>query len=127
MARPRAKELTERELEIMHIFWDKGEITAQQVRDELTRSSGRDLAYTTIATLVRILLDKGFLAQTYFQRPYRFKPGRSFEEVSKNLVSDMVERVFCGSREQLLLGLVGKKLTAKERAAVKKLLQEDKS
>lgn len=35
MARPAAKELTERELEIMHIFWDKGELTAPQVRDHL--------------------------------------------------------------------------------------------
>src|SRR5262249_17812138 len=46
MARPRASELTERELEIMHLFWDRGEQTAAAARDELARS-GRDLAYTT--------------------------------------------------------------------------------
>ena len=54
MSRPRAKELTERELEVMHAFWRKGETTAVDVRDELAREV-RDLAYTTVATLVRIL------------------------------------------------------------------------
>ena len=41
MARPRAKELTERELEVMHVFWDRGDSTAVEVRDEL-EESGRD-------------------------------------------------------------------------------------
>ena len=63
MARPPAKELTERELEIMHVFWRDGELTASAVRDRLA-DGGRDLAYTTVATLVRILVDKGFLKQT---------------------------------------------------------------
>jgi BlaI family penicillinase repressor len=76
MARPRAKELTERELEIMQVFWDHGEQSAQELRDRLD-DSGRDLAYTTVATLVRILHDKGFIEQTVEERPFRFQPVRS--------------------------------------------------
>ena len=125
MARPKAKELTERELEIMHIFWESGEMTAQEVRNQLA-ASGRDLAYTTVATLVRILLDKDFLTQTHDVRPFRFQPARSFEDVSGSLIRDLVERVFGGSREQLLLRLMDERLTAKERAAIKKLLREKK-
>ena len=60
MPRPKAKELTERELEIMHVFWQSGELTAADARDRLA-GEGRDLAYTTVATLVRILLEKGFI------------------------------------------------------------------
>jgi BlaI family transcriptional regulator, penicillinase repressor len=60
MARPPAKELTERELEIMHIFWRHGELTAAAVRDHLAQQ-GRELAYTSVATLVRILVDKGYM------------------------------------------------------------------
>ncbi len=63
MARPRARELTERELEVMHVFWDRGESTVAKVRDDLT-AAGRRLAYTTVATLTRILTEKGFLEQT---------------------------------------------------------------
>ena len=126
MARPRAKELTERELEVMHVFWDRGEITAVDAREELARA-GRDLAYTTVATLVRILTEKGFLQQTNDERPFRYKPVRSFEEVSGSLVSDLVQRVFGGSREMLLMRLIDqKKLSARERALLEEILKEQR-
>jgi BlaI family penicillinase repressor len=125
MARPRAKELTERELEVMHAFWSGGAATAQEIRDKLSKS-GRDLAYTTVATLIRILCEKEFLEQLPGERPFQYQPLRSFDEVSRNLLGDLVERVFGGSREQLLLRLVDeRKLTAKERAALKKILREE--
>ena len=124
MARPRAKELTERELEIMQIFWDHGEQTAQDVRDQLAES-GRDLAYTTVATLVRILHEKGFIEQTHNERPFRFKPVRSFEEVSGNLVNDLLRRVFGGSREKLLVSLMGQEqLSPTERDMLRRILEE---
>lgn len=124
MARPRARELTERELEVMHVFWTRGESTAAEVRDALS-AAGRELAYTTVATLVRILAEKDFLRQTTDQRPFRYRPVRSFEEVSGSLLGDLVERVFGGSREQLLLRLFDRKrLTARERAMLEAILRE---
>ena len=98
MARPKSPELTERELEIMHVFWDRGVKTAQEVRDELA-TRGRDLTYTTVATLVRILAEKGFVRQTNAERPYTYEPVRGFEEVSQSLVNHLVSRVFGGSLE----------------------------
>lgn len=127
MARPKAMELTERELEIMHVFWKRGELTAGDVRDELARS-GRDLAYTTVATLVRILLEKDFIQQTNAERPFRYRPIRSFDDVSGRLLGDLVKRVFRGSREHLLVRLTeDRKLTAKERALLEKILREQQS
>ena len=124
MARPKAKELTERELEVMQAFWQAGETTAADVRDALAKE-GRDLAYTTVATLVRILCDKGFLIQTNDERPFTYKPARSFDDVSGNLVWDLVERLFGGKREQLLVRLLEeKRLTAKERAAIEEILKK---
>lgn len=126
MARPRAKELTQRELELMHVFWIRGESTVAEVRDELARA-GRDLAYTTVATLTRILTEKGFLEQTNDERPFQYRPVRSFEEVSGSLVGDLVERVFRGSREQLLVRLLEQRnLTSKERALLESILREEK-
>jgi len=126
MARPRAKELTERELEVMHVFWGRGQSTAAEIRDQLA-AVGRDLAYTTVATLVRILTEKQFLEQTNADRPFKYRPVRGFEEVSRSLLGDMVERVFRGSREQLLLRLLEeRKLTAKERAMLESILREQK-
>lgn len=126
MARPKARELTERELELMHVFWKQGETTAADVREAMAEA-GRDLAYTTVATLVRILVEKGFLEQTNEERPFRYRPVRSYEEVSASLLGDLVHRVFRGSREQLLLRLVEqRKLTAKEKALLESILREER-
>jgi len=127
MARPRAKELTERELEVMHVFRDRGESTVSDIRDRLSEA-GRDLAYTTVATLVRILSEKGFLEQTNDERPFRYRPLRTFDEVSGSLLGDLVQKVFGGSREELLVKLLDqKKLTAKERAILEGILGEKRS
>lgn len=129
MARP-AKELTERELEVMHVFWElgdlrrQGETTAQEVRDRLART-GPDLTYTTVATLVRILHEKGFLEQTNDERPFRYRPARSHQDVCRRVLADVLRRVFRGSREQLLLRLVEqRKLTARERSLLEEVLKE---
>ena len=124
MARPPAKELTERELEIMQVFWKRGELSVADVQQALA-DAGLERAYTTVATLVRILCDKLFVEQTNQERPFRFRPAKSYEEVSGRLLSDLVERVFQGSREQLLVRLMGeKKLSAKERAMLEQILKE---
>lgn len=123
MARPPAKELTERELEIMQVFWQRGALSVAEVKDDLAKA-GLERAYTTVATLVRILADKGFLQQVNDQRPFIFQPAKSYEEVSGKLLTDLVERVFQGSREQLLVRLMEqKKLSAKERAALEMVLK----
>ncbi len=131
MARPRAKELTDRELEIMQIFWDlpkdDSELTVAEVRDRLAESQ-RDLAYTTVATLVRILMEKNFLDQTKSERPFCYRARRSFEDVSGSLLGDLLDRVFRGSRELLLKQLVDEqKLTARERQVLEDILRESNS
>ena len=124
MARPPARELTERELEVMHIFWERGESTVAEVRDVLA-ARGLDRAYTTVATLVRILAEKQFLIQTNDERPFSYKPARSYEEVSRRLLGDLIDRVFRGSRELLLVRLMEQKtLTAKERTLLEEALRQ---
>jgi BlaI family transcriptional regulator, penicillinase repressor len=127
MARPTAKELTERELEVMHIFWTQGTLTAQETRD-LLAETGLDLAYVTVANLIRLLVDKGFLQAVNEDRPIQYLPIRSFDEVSRSLLGDLVKRVFNGSRERLLVQILGgqKKLTAKERDLLEQILKEQK-
>src|SRR5262245_14852334 len=118
MVRPAAKELTERELEVMHVFWKRGELSAAAARDGLAEL-GIDRAYVTVANLVRLLEEKGFLEQTNEERPFTYRPVRAFKDVSRSLVRELLERVFHGSREELLVQVLGqKKLTAKERAVL---------
>jgi predicted transcriptional regulator len=127
MARPTSHELTERELEVMHQFWKTGESAVADVRDALA-AAGVDLAQTTVGTLVRILVEKGFLEQTRTERPARYRAIRSFEEVSKSLVGNLLDRVFLGSPESLLQCLFGgEKLAPRDRRRLLDLLSEEKS
>jgi predicted transcriptional regulator len=124
MARPASQDLTERELEVMHVFWRHGEQTAAVARDRLA-IDGPDLAYTTVATLVRILHEKGFLEPTNAERPFRYRPAQSYETVSGRLLGRVVERLFGGSREALLVRLIDqRKLTTRERQALEAILTE---
>jgi BlaI family transcriptional regulator, penicillinase repressor len=124
MGRPPSKDLTERELEVMHVFWSRDEATAAEARDQLAET-GLDRTYTTIANLVRGLHDKGFLRQLNAERPFVYKAVRSYEDVSGRLLGDLVQRVFRGSRAQLLCRLVDqRKLTVEERAVLEEILKE---
>jgi predicted transcriptional regulator len=126
MARP-AHDLTDRELEVMHVFWRQGEQTAAEARDRLA-AEGRELAYTTVATLVRILHEKGFLEPMNAERPFRYRPAQSYEAVSGRLLGSVVDRLFRGSREALLVRLVEqRKLTNRERQALQAVLMEAES
>ena len=91
MGRPPAKDLTERELEVMHVFWSQGEATAAEARDRLA-ATGLDRTYTTIANLVRALHEKGFLRQVNAERPFVYRAARSYEDVSGRLLGDLVQR-----------------------------------
>jgi predicted transcriptional regulator len=124
MGRPPARELTDRELEVMQAFWKHGEATAAELRD-LLAAEGLDRAYPTIANLVRLLYEKDLLEPTNSERPFRYRAVRSFEEVSSSLLGDLLNRVFGGSREQLFVRLLEqKKLTASERRILKRVLKE---
>lgn len=125
MARPKARDLTERELEVMHAFWSHGPQTVAEVRDRMA-ADGRDLAYTTVATLVRILCEKSCLEQTNAERPFVYRPIRSFEDVSRSFLRDLTDMVFRGSREQLLVQLMGqKRLSKREREVLEQILREN--
>ena len=125
MGRPPAKDLTERELEVMHVFWSQGEATAAEARDRLALTN-LDRSYTTIANLVRTLHDKGFLEQLNTDRPFVYRAVRTYEEVSGRLLGDLVQRVFHGSRAQLLCRLAEqRKLTSEERSILEQILQEE--
>ena len=127
MVRPKARELTEREVEVMRAFWDHGDGTAEDARQRLQRE-GTSLAYVTVANVVRQLEGKGFLKQKNKQRPFVYAAKKSFEDVSSRLVGHLLQRLFDGSRERMLVQLIGrKKLTKNERDFLRKLLEEQEA
>ena len=124
MARPKAPELTDRELAVMQVFWRTEESTAEQARQELLKA-GEDVAYVTIANVVRGLLKKGFLKQTHSDRPFRYTAVRSFDDVSTNLLGDFMGRLFQGFRQAMLVQLLKhRKLNTAERELLKQILDD---
>ena len=124
MARPKAPELTDRELAVMQVFWRTEESTAEQARQELLKA-GEDVAYVTIANVVRGLLKKGFLKQTHSERPFRYTAVRTFDDVSKKLLGDFMGRLFQGSRQNMLVQLLKhRKLSKAERKLLKEILDD---
>jgi len=122
MARTRNPQLTPLELEIMHVLWNEGPSNVQTVQQHLER----ELAYTTVQTMLNILHRKGKVKRTLKERAYFYQPVVSRSHVVGNHVSDLVERLFGGSAESLVISLVETKhLTPKKLARLQKLLEEE--
>src|ERR1700704_2379995 len=122
MARRKTEHLTPLELEIMHVLWNEGPANVQAVQ----RNLKRDLAYTTVQTMLNILHRKGKVKRTLKDRAYIYKPVVSRRQVLGQHVSDVVERLFGGSAESLVMSLIETRhLTPKKLARLNKLLEEE--
>ncbi len=105
MTEPQSKELTERKLVVLRAFWDEGSGTADHARQRLA-DAGVEQAYVTVANVVRALEDTSFRKQLNKSRPFQYRAARSFADVSKRLVGDLVERLFDCSRQKLLVQIL---------------------
>ncbi len=121
--KPKKDVLTDQELEIMKIVWDKGSATVRDVYEELLKH--RKIAYTTVMTMMGILEQKGRLTKSDTGRAYVYSPAQPRGEVVGNMVQDFVKRVFDGSAKPLLVHLVeNKKISQEELDEIRKLLKE---
>jgi BlaI family transcriptional regulator, penicillinase repressor len=103
MRRP-SPTLTEQELEIMKIVWQRDTATVRDVYEALLEH--RKVAYTTVMTMMKILEQKKYLKKTLADRAYVYRPAQPKRQVIGDMVRDFVNRVFNGSAEPLLLHLV---------------------
>lgn len=103
--------LTPLELEIMHVLWQNGASTVTEVIPKLKG----ELAYTTVQTMLMVLLRKGKVKRTPEGRAFRYRPAVSRERAFGNALEDLVRRMFGGSAEALLMAMVDtRQISAKE-------------
>jgi BlaI family penicillinase repressor len=111
--------LTPLELEIMQVLWEVGPCTVAEVQPKLKG----ELAYTTVQTMLNVLLRKHKVKRVQEGRAHRYRPAMSRERESGNALSDLVKRMFGGSSEALLMAMVDtRQITAEELARVAKKL-----
>lgn len=102
---PRKSEtLTEAELRLMDVLWQKGSATVQQVLDALPQRPA--LAYNSVLTTIRVLESKGYVEHVKDGRAHIYKATMEREEASRSEIRHLVTRFFKNSHELLVLNIL---------------------
>ena len=112
---------TERELDIMAVLWQHGPSTVAEVRSHLDD----DVSHNTVATMLTILENKGYVAHVEEGRAFRYRPIVDREEAGSSAFSRLVDTVFGGSAEALLTHFVrDRRLSKAELERIRGVLDE---
>jgi predicted transcriptional regulator len=96
------KQLTPLELRIMQVLWPGGPLPVQAVQERL----GDELAYTTVQTMLNVLQRKGHVARTLVGRAYEYRPLQNRDAALGGAVRDLLNRMFDGSVEGLVMNMI---------------------
>jgi predicted transcriptional regulator len=114
---------TKLELEILHVLWKTGPASVRAIQTVLNQT--RPTGYTTVLKMVQIMTDKGLLTRDDTVRPQRYRPKASQERTQRQLLRDLIDRVYGGSVKALVMQALGtSKPSAETLAAVEKLLDQ---
>ena len=97
--------LTEAELRLMKLLWQRGESAVSDLVTAIPKDEA--LAYNSILTTLRILEQKGYVAHRQEGRAFLYTPTVAEREASRSEIRHVLGRFFGNSREQLLLSLLG--------------------
>ena len=122
---PRKKSgtLTDAELRLMDILWDKGSATVNEVVEALPAEP--PLAYNTVLTTLRILEQKGYVAHTKNSRAFVYQPLIDHRQASQKALTEVLHRFFQNSPKMLLLRLLEEqKLDTSQLDRLKRFIEE---
>ena len=125
MARSKSATLTEAELRIMNVLWEKGSATVHEVLQAL--STKPSLAYNSVLTTIRILETKGYAKHLKDKRAHVYMPKIDRKDATRSEVRHLVSRFFGNSHEQLVMNILEEgSIDADELARVRQLLDRSK-
>ncbi len=114
---------TASELEILRVLWERGPSTVREVHAELREK--KDLGYTTVLKLLQIMTAKGSVRRNEDQRAHVYEVCQPATETKRQLVGDVLQRVFQGSASELMIhALEGRRTSKKELEELRRLLDE---
>jgi len=115
--------LTEAELRIMDVLWQRGSGTVQQVLDALPAKPA--LAYNSVLTTIRVLEKKGFVEHIKDGRAHVYAPLLERTDATRSEIRHLVSRFFKNSHEQLVLNILEDRgLDPKELNRLRQMLEE---
>ena len=125
MGRNKSATLTEAELRIMNVLWDKGSGTVHEVLQGLPGDP--PLAYNSVLTIIRILETKGYVRHVKDRRAHIYTPKIDRKDATRFEVSHLVSRFFGNSHEKLVLNILEEQsIDAEELARLRQLLEGTK-
>ena len=112
---------TPAELELLRALWKLGPSTVREIQESLPR--GRNMGYTTVLKLLQIMTDKGLVSREPDGRAHRYRAIPTESQARRQMVGDILDRVFGGAAEQLVMhALTARKASPEELSEVRKLL-----
>jgi predicted transcriptional regulator len=106
---------TDSEVEILSVLWENGPATVREVHSKLIKL--RDVGYTTTLKMMQIMFEKGLLVRDESQRSHIYRPRQKAETLQKNIVKDVISRVFSGATDKLVMQALSAKPTTPEQIA----------
>src|SRR5712691_10457084 len=123
MSNEQPQKPTAGELEILHVLWERGPSTVRDVHDALREK--KDLGYTTVLKLLQIMTAKGTVRRNEDERAHVYEACQPATETKRQLVGDVLQRVFQGSASELMIhALEGRPTSKKELEELRRLLDE---
>jgi predicted transcriptional regulator len=124
MARRKSPTLTEVELELMDVLWDKGQATVSEIVESLPDSR---LAYSSVLTMMRILEQKGYVEHEKEGRAFVYRPLVNRQQAQKSVIGYLLKRFFNNSPELLVVNLLEHEdVTPAEVRRLKKMIEDTK-
>ncbi len=116
-------ELTELQIAILRILWERGESTVQEIQAALAEERG--LALTTVATLLTRLVKRGVVARHEDGRVHRYTARVSEPEVRRSMVGGLAARLFGGNVTEMVSHLLGgQNVSADDLERIKALVEQ---
>ena len=110
---------TDAEVAILRVLWARGPSTVREVAEAM----GRENAYTTILKLLQIMTDKGLVRRDESERTHVYKATATEDQTKRQLVAELVDKVFEGSPAKLVMqALSAGKASPEEIAEIRRLL-----
>jgi predicted transcriptional regulator len=126
MPRPPSPHPTDGELEILRALWDGGPSSLSKICESLRK--GRDVATTTVATMLRVMLEKGLVRRKPARRGHQWSAAVTQSAAAHSMVGKLVDGVFDGSASRLAVHLVeAGKLSPKELAELRTLIDSNRA
>lgn len=125
MTKPKTYRLGDLQLKIMKVLWSRPEATVTEVQEAV--SGGDDLAYTTMATMLRKMEERGLVAHRNEGRSYVYRARANADEVTRSMADHLVDRLFEGSLAGAVNHLLStREVSREELAQLERLIAERK-